>query len=91
MLKVIIVTRGGEGCLVYENDTLHEVGGVEVKVKDTVGAGDSFSAAFMHFYLKSGDPVKAATRANELGAFVAGSRGAVPEYSEELQWKLSGN
>ncbi len=88
-LKVIIVTRGGDGCSIYENDAYHEVEGVNVEVKDTVGAGDSFSAAFMHFYLKTGDPVNAAAKANALGGFVAGSRGAVPEYSKEIRSLLS--
>lgn len=88
MLRIIIVTRGGEGCLVWQDGEVQEVPGVDTKVNDTVGAGDAFSAAFMYFYLKSGNARKAAEKANHLGAFVAGARGAVPEYSDDLRLAL---
>ncbi len=87
-LKLIIVTKGGEGCSVYENDSLVEVAGEKVEVRDTVGAGDAFSAAFMFYYLKDGDSVKAAEKANKLGAFVASSDGAIPDYSPEIKEAL---
>ncbi len=84
-LKIIIVTKGGDGCSVFQEGKLTDVPGVQVEVKDTVGAGDSFSAAFMYFYLNTGDAVGAAKKANILGGFVASCSGAVPEYSDEIR------
>lgn len=84
-LKMIIVTRGSEGCYLFHRGELHEVPGIRVEVKDTVGAGDAFSAAFIFFLNQKHDPIKALHQANRLGAFVAGSRGAVPEYTKDIQ------
>lgn len=82
--KIVIVTDGGNGCYIYELNELKHVAGIEVEVQDAVGAGDSFSAAFMAKYFKSKDALLSATVANKVGAFVASSKGAIPEYSDEL-------
>jgi len=60
-----------------------------VKVVDTVGAGDAFSAAFLRHYIQTGDVAEAARRGNLLGAYVASQAGAVPEYSAEIRKSLS--
>ncbi|MEL6253034.1 MAG: carbohydrate kinase [Bacteroidota bacterium] len=83
--NIIIVTAGGDGCFIYHEDKLHKVPGKKVEVVDTVGAGDSFSAAFLAIYFKKRDPIYAASVANQLGAFVASSHGPIPEYSNELK------
>ena len=84
-LQVVIITAGAKGCYVLEEQELHFVKGYPAKVVDTVGAGDSFSAAFVFHYLKTGDPVDAADKANQLGAYVASSRGPLPEYTAEIK------
>ena len=86
--QIIIITAGGKGCLVYHQGKLHKVIGQKVTVADTVGAGDSFSAAFLYAFFKWGDPVKAAAAANQVGAFVASSHGPLPDYSPELKEML---
>ncbi|MCU0228929.1 MAG: carbohydrate kinase [Bryobacterales bacterium] len=80
-VETICVTRGGRGCsLFHRGDTL-DVEGDSVEVVNTVGAGDSFSAMFLHG-ISSGWPIaETARRANRLGAFVASQQGAVPEYN----------
>ncbi len=83
-IGTIVITTGAKGCLIYADETLHFVEGFPAKVADTVGAGDSFSAAFLYQYMLHKDPVKAAGVANRLGAFVASCRGAIPEYSPEI-------
>ena len=45
--KVLIVTRGGDGVLVYRNDQVIEVPAQEIMLVDTVGAGDTFMANFL--------------------------------------------
>lgn len=82
--KIVIVTDGGNGCFIYENKALKHVHGLSVTVKDAVGAGDAFSAAFMAKYFKCRDALLSATVANKVGAYVASNQGAIPEYSEEL-------
>ena len=83
-IKIIVITAGADGCLVYNDGELSFVNGYPAKVVDTVGAGDSFSAAFLYRFFVNGDPVQAADIANQLGAFVASSRGPIPDYSPEI-------
>lgn len=87
-IKVVVVTAGGQGCYIFEQDKLNFVPGNPVRVIDTVGAGDAFSAAFVFNYYTHGDALKAAILANKLGAFVASSRGPLPDYSPVLRKEL---
>lgn len=88
-IEMVIITAGKEGSLIYQAGRLQKIPGVEVKVKDTVGAGDSFSAAFLCSYFKTSDPILSATIANRVGGFVASSRGPIPEYPDDLLKLLS--
>ncbi len=67
---------------VFTRGTRNDIAGLKVKVKDTVGSGDAFSAGFIMEYLKSGDVLNAAMKGNEFGAYVATQSGAVPELDE---------
>lgn len=83
--ELICVTLGERGCAVWSNRALQVFPGVPVKVIDTVGAGDAFSAAFLHgFHL--GWPIqRTAAFANALGALVASREGGLPAWTiEEL-------
>ena len=79
-IDIIIITLGANGAAFYENGVYEQVPGVKIKVADTVGAGDSFSAAFLNAYLKGSKVKKAVYEGCKLGAFVASKRGAIPEY-----------
>ncbi len=83
-VKILVITAGEKGCFIYAGGVLHIVPGIPVKVVDAVGAGDAFSAAFLTVYLSSGDVLRAATTANQVGAFVASNSGAIPDYSAEI-------
>jgi fructokinase len=84
-IQLVVVTAGAEGCYIYEKQELKFVKGYPAKVVDTVGAGDSFSAAFVRHYFRKKDALHAADMANRLGAFVAASRGPLPDYSPEIR------
>jgi 2-dehydro-3-deoxygluconokinase len=74
--SVAVLKLGAEGCLVATSDEQILVPGFEVDVVDTVGAGDSFAAAFIAGRLRGGSLTDAATLANAMGALVATQRGA---------------
>ena len=82
-VEVLCVTRGEKGCSVYCDQVSQDIEGIRVQVKDTVGSGDAFSAAFLSCYVRTGDAVESARRGTRLGAYVASRSGAVPEYSEQ--------
>lgn len=79
-IETICVTRGGLGCSLYHRGEVADVAGQSVEVVSTVGAGDSFSAMFLHGISHGWTIAECARKANLLGAFVASQQGAVPEY-----------
>jgi len=83
-IEIIIITAAESGCYVYEQELIFTPG-FPVTVRDAVGAGDAFSAAFMHVYATCADAVSAAKIANKVGAFVATQTGAIPPYSPEIR------
>ncbi|MBC7744473.1 MAG: carbohydrate kinase [Flavobacterium sp.] len=80
--KTICITRGGAGALVYMNNQFYEHPGYKVEVVDTVGAGDAFLATFITGILTSQTPDLILGNACAIGAFVASSRGANPDYDQ---------
>lgn len=86
--KIIIITDGANGCYIFEDGKTNHVPGTNITVKDTIGAGDSFSAAFMYKYFRTRDALISAATANRVGAFVASQQGAIPEYSPMIQEQL---
>ncbi len=84
-LKLVIITRGGSGsyCFDVKNNREHTAECVKVKVASTVGAGDSFSAAFLHKYLSGCDTQNCLDFASKISAFVVSKTEAIPEYKIE--------
>ena len=87
-LKMLILTCGINGSYVFTPGVVSFVETPEVKVADTVGAGDSFTAAFVSAILK-GKPVPEAHKlAVDVSAFVCTQNGAMPLLPEELKRRL---
>lgn len=81
-VQCLILTCGGDGALVYHraDDTVYTCASRKVDVVSTVGAGDSFSAAFLHAYNKA-DPIpQCAAYAATVAGFVVSRQEAVPPY-----------
>jgi len=83
------LTRGAAGVSVYADGRRHNLAGRRVRVIDTVGAGDAFTAAFLAHFLRTGNAVEAARRGNLLGAWVAGRPGAVPPLDNAIRATLT--
>lgn len=77
-LKLVCVTRGGDGSLLvsHSNEVRHP--GFQVPVKDTVGSGDAFTAALVYEYIRGASLAEISEAANRLGAWVATKVGATP-------------
>ncbi len=84
-LKVVIITRGGRGASIYHRGEYFHVPVVDVSVRDTVGAGDSFSAAFLYGFFVAENLHIAANLAALVSSYVASSSGAVPAYDEPVR------
>lgn len=82
-IETLIVTRGGDGAMVFSHDTLYRHPGYPVTVADTVGSGDAFLAGFLA-KTNEGQPIPERLQfANALGAFIASKEGACPPYRVE--------
>jgi len=81
--KAVCVTRGESGCALAVGDHYVEAKGYKVHVADTVGAGDSFAAAFVHGLGQGWSPLDIADFANRVGALVASRSGGTPRWSVE--------
>lgn len=79
--KHICVTKGNHGAVLLYDDTFYYNSGYLVKVKDTVGAGDSFLGSLISELLNKTNPQKAINFACAVGALVAQSEGANPTIS----------
>jgi fructokinase len=77
-LKLVCITRGGRGSLLVHADQVHEHPGFRVKVADTVGSGDAFTAALVHEYLAGAPLDRMSEVANRVGAWVTSEVGATP-------------
>ena len=80
-IKLIIVTKGGDGSLCYDtrSGNIYECAAVEARVVSTVGAGDSFGATFLNQYVKTGDIERSMRLASAVSAFVVSHAGAIPK------------
>jgi fructokinase len=77
-VKLVCVTRGSGGSLLVSADERSEHPGFKVKVADTVGSGDAFTAALVHGYLRGTPLAQINETANRIGAWVASQSGATP-------------
>lgn len=82
-LAALCVTLGADGCRLHANgETVWEKPPV-ISAIDTVGAGDSFSAALLHGLTQQWRLDRTARFANALGSLVASRRGAIPDWTRE--------
>ncbi len=77
-LRLVCVTRGARGSLMIGENEAIEHPGFEVKVADTVGAGDAFTAALVHHFLRGASLAEMSEAANQWGSWVASQVGAMP-------------
>lgn len=88
--RLVVVTRGRDGCFCRSPNATFDVPGFEVPVLDTTGAGDAFVAGLLTALLALGAPVRdvaelgepelwpALRLANAVGAVTTTLRGGIP-------------
>lgn len=79
-LRYLILTAGAEFSTIYSPAETSTLPTPKVKVADTVGAGDSFSGAFVCSVLTGKSLREAHQKAVEVAAFVCTQNGAWPAY-----------
>ena len=75
--SVIVATMGEKGCMVgYDGDIITVPAERVAEIKDAVGAGDAFTAGFLHSYLKKEKLEDCARYGNLVGAQCVQHNGA---------------
>ncbi len=87
-LKLVAYTCGTKGSYLFRKGEKSFFKTPVVKVKDTIGAGDSFTAALMVSLLNGDTLIKSHSLAVDISAFVCENDGAMPEYTKELRSRI---
>lgn len=83
-LDVIAVTKGAKGAVLYCPEGAYPSKGGKIKIADTVGAGDSFTAALVTGLLNGAKMPAIVESANRLAVYVCGQHGATPPLPAEI-------
>ena len=87
-LRMVAVTCGGCGSLLVTRQASHRHPGIPVKVADTIGAGDAFTAALAHYMLRGADLAMLNEAGNRWGSWVASQAGAMPGLAHHVQAEI---
>jgi fructokinase len=88
-LEVVCITRGECGSLLLNQRARDEHPGYRVRIADTIGAGDAFTAALVYEYLQGASLAEMNETANRMGAWVASRVGAMPVPEDGILSQLS--
>ncbi len=83
-LQILILTCGADSSYVFSGDDVSHIRTPRVEVADTVGAGDSFTAAFISSILQGKNIGEAHSCAVEVSAYVCSQKGAMPTLPKGL-------
>ncbi|MBP3258031.1 MAG: carbohydrate kinase [Bacteroidales bacterium] len=86
-IKMVILTKGMDGSWVVWKEGRSFQGTPRVKTRSAVGAGDSFTGAFIGSLLNGKGIAEAHETAVKVAAFVCTQKGAMPAYPENLGGK----
>lgn len=81
-LDLVILTKGTDGSCVFNSEETSYLPTPKVHVADTVGAGDSFTAAFVAAYMNGKSIPEAHQFAVEVSAYVCQQHGAMPKLAD---------
>jgi len=86
-VKIIVVTRGEKGSILFSRNESIETKAQSASVIDTVGAGDAFAATVAVGFLRQKSLAEIAEKANQIAALVCSQKGAwVSLPTEVLLW-----
>jgi fructokinase len=87
-LRAVLVTRGERGAMAVSQHGMVQHPGFTVKVSDTIGAGDAFSAAATHCVLAEMSLEKTLAVANWWASWVASQAGGMPTMNEQQRGEM---
>ena len=82
MVETIVVKMGASGAVAIRNGRRFSAPAVPVTVIDSIGAGDSFDAGFLHQFLRGADLTTCLAYGNRCGAFSATGCGGTEAFRD---------
>lgn len=87
--KVVVITQGKDGGVIYDGNTVKKYPAFKVEAKDSNGAGDVFHGAFSFALVRGMDYYSAAVFSSAVSAIKCtsvGARAAVPSYDQAINF-----
>ena len=84
-LRLIALTRGKDGSILFSEGNISKHEGYRVKVEDTVGAGDAFVAALVTGLLSGYALDDLHNKANRVASYICSKHGATPSLTDEIR------
>jgi fructokinase len=81
--EMICITLGNRGSLLVRRREQHRHPGLATRVRDTVGAGDAFTAALVHYHMEGATLAVLNEAGNRWGSWMASQFGAMPPVPAE--------
>ncbi len=88
-LQLVAITCGGNGSLLVTREEWHRHRGFPIKVADTIGAGDAFTAAMAHYLLRGAELAVLNEAGNRWGSWVASQSGAMPSLTDATRAEIN--
>jgi len=86
--NIVAVKNGREGALLWDGQAvLHQLPFVNINVKDSIGAGDSFNAGFIYNFIQSAPLAKCLEQAALMGAVNTTGRGGTGAFRSKEEVK----
>jgi len=87
--KSFVITRGGDGAILFDGETTHEIAAQKVEAVNTNGAGDMFAGAFFYSLWRGSDMRGACEFASKAAAAVVCQPGPRLSLSDSQELKNS--
>lgn len=85
-LELVILTKGSDGSILITEDEISRHQGIATDIVDTIGAGDSFTAAVVTGLLLNKTLDEINEKANRLAAYVCSQSGAMPSVPHHYRY-----
>ena len=83
-VPVVVVKMGDQGAFALHGGRRYAAPGLNVSTIDTVGAGDSFNAGFLHFWTQGGGIEECLEFGNACGAYSTTAEGGICAFQNNL-------
>jgi len=84
-LRLIALTKGIEGSILYSEGKISKHEGYRVEMGDSVGAGDAFVAALVTGLLRGYELDDLNNKANRVASYICSKHGATPSLTNEIR------